>query len=552
MEAEIKNLLEEIILVSDESILSNMISKLKELKESLKDSPNCLIKNSIIDIFPEDNKEIKTCFKIILLTQSKELIIEYIRSIFNIKINEIENEICNLNLNNHFSITYIHELLKIFIDAKKENIKKINYIDEINEKIKNIQIFRCSKCFDLLYVYHTEEGTTLTCNNSSHTIENSLTLKDLNKYNLICYECKKVIKIYYDNYKCLKCKNFICKICKEKHISDCLLSILINLYEVGYICEKHNKKYIDSCDLCNKNLCEDCKSNHFHIIKPEFHLQLQDISLELVNTDKLKKTKNYIKYYLIKKFLYMKRFNLINVKIIKSLHCIINKEKYEFKVSGFYSAIFYDKEFKQYYNNIIEDAKKGKINEYNVLKSLETEYKKVNLYHENNEYDEFIDLCLSNQRKRNDNLNNIYSIILNSILLIEKTFDNSKIFCIKKHFEESDTNVILLKNKIKKLKTSNQIRQFFIKKLLTRYFADYIIKMLIKKYYKKFKPIKLSLINIYEIINQYGIDIISDTEKDIINTLIEDLLCEEDITKRDQYLINYFNNIKLFLLIQLI
>ena len=77
----------------------------------------------------------------------------------------------------------------------------------------------------------------------------------MNLYDLICCECKSTIKIYLDNFKCIKCKKFICNNFSKMHKNSCLLSELINLYDVGYTCEEHNKKYVDSCELCNKNLC---------------------------------------------------------------------------------------------------------------------------------------------------------------------------------------------------------------------------------------------------------------------------------------------------------
>ena len=68
---------------------------------------------SFEDIFPKDKIYIKLYFLIILLTQNKELLIQYIKSFFSIDTKEIEQEIFNLNYNNPFSIIYIHTLLKI-------------------------------------------------------------------------------------------------------------------------------------------------------------------------------------------------------------------------------------------------------------------------------------------------------------------------------------------------------------------------------------------------------------------------------------------------------
>ena len=86
--------------------------------------------------------------------------------------------------------------------------------------------------------------------------------------------------------------------------------------------------------------------------------------------------------------------------------------------------------------------------------------------------------------------------------------------------------------------------QLFNKKLLTRYFAYYIIKMLIKKYYMKFKSIELSLINIYEIAKTYGINFISDNHEELINFLIDVFLSEKDKKDKEKNFLEYINKIK--------
>ena len=191
--------------------------------------------------------------------------------------------------------------------------------------MKQIQIFRCNQCFDLLYIMHNNNNTTsLVCNIQSHTIKECKEITKLYNYDLICCECGIKLKIFYDNYKCIDCKKFICNHCSEKHYNNCPNSDLIYLYNVGYTCEKHNKKYIDTCDLCNKNLCQKCKLYHFHIIKKEFHVQLDEKEIcDSINMNKLKKTKNYIKYHLFKRYIYMKKLNLINIKVNKSLYFLL-------------------------------------------------------------------------------------------------------------------------------------------------------------------------------------------------------------------------------------
>ena len=256
MDAKIKNLLKKITSLSDESSLKEVIKQLKEFKPDepiqtsiidfftfinplsslwkVNDIPNFAnnlivfydereinklinifesIKNpllkfliSIDSAFPNEKEKLKVSFKIILLTQKKELFISYLRKFYSTDINDLENEIFKLNLSNPFSIMFIHKTLKYIFKEKKES-KGI--LISINHEIKNIQIFRCFKCFDLLYFTHSEKGTSLIYNSSSHNILDSTILRTLNFYDLTCCECKSIIKIYLDNYKCIKCKQFI-------------------------------------------------------------------------------------------------------------------------------------------------------------------------------------------------------------------------------------------------------------------------------------------------------------------------------------------------------
>ena len=79
---------------------------------------------------------------------------------------------------------------------------------------------------------------------------------------------------------------------------------------------------------------------------------------------------------------------------------------------------------------------------------------------------------------------------------------------------------------------------------MSRYFSDCIIKILIKKYYKKFSPIKLTLDNIYEIISTYGLQIINDENLDSIKNVIINLTSQENNINKEEYLIDYINDIK--------
>ena len=601
MEEKTNITLEEIIFGNNKSGLSEMQTQLNELKKTIIDEPEYIVKNAIIDFFliinpfsikweeelkdisnyfikyysgmikaekmkfifiglknpllkfliqiddffPKEKEEVKLAFKIILLTQDKKTIINYIKSYLISSKEEIENEINKINFNNPFAIIFMHSLFNV-IFSKKNKTK--NILDKINNKMKKVQTFRCNQCFDLLYIIHINNITSLICNNASHTIEKCEKIEDLeklNNYDLICCECGTKLKLYYENYKCIICKKFVCFNCRNNHYKSCPPSELIDLFNVGYICEKHNKKIIDTCELCNKNLCEECKSLHYHIIKEELHVKLE----ENVIADSLKKidskeTKYYIGYHLFKRYKYMQIFHLNNVKINKALYFLIFNEEIQFKASKFFSSQFFDDEFKKYYNKILEGAKKGKDEEIECMKILENEYQLAKvIFPMKEKYYQFKQLCLENQKERKEELNDFYPFISNLLLSCEKLYEKTITeFNLQSEINKHNIDILLLKNKIKRYNKSDKLDKYFMKKLLSRYFADYIIKILIKNYPKKFKPIKLTLLNIYEIILYYGIDIISDDKLAQIKELIENILSKEN--NLNEYLINYLQNIK--------
>jgi hypothetical protein len=53
----------------------------------------------------------------------------------------------------------------------------------------------------------------------------------------------------------------------------------INFYDIGYICEEHKKKNIDSCEMYNIDLYKICKPYHIHKISPKKHTKLDEKSL---------------------------------------------------------------------------------------------------------------------------------------------------------------------------------------------------------------------------------------------------------------------------------
>ena len=116
----------------------------------------------------------------------------------------------------------------------------------------------------------------------------------------------------------------------------------------------------------------------------------------------------------------------------------------------------------------------------------------------------------------------------NCLFSIQQLFDRTMIFDLQRQIDENNIDIILLKNKIIELNKSNQIFQLFIKKLLSRYFSDYIIKILIKKYPKKFSPINITSSNMYEIISNYRLKMINEDKLESITNLIINFNSQEN------------------------
>ena len=81
-----------------------------------------------------------------------------------------------------------------------------------------------------------------------------------------CFEWDKNLIILKQNYKCTRCKKFVCLKCINKHWNKCCYFRFIELYEIGYRCEFQDSKYIFYCSIYCKNLYIKCKDIHPHII----------------------------------------------------------------------------------------------------------------------------------------------------------------------------------------------------------------------------------------------------------------------------------------------
>ena len=234
-------------------------------------------------------------------------------------------------------------------------------------------------------------------------------------------------KCYYCNNTtsdiCLECKNYICKLCQNEHVSKKNDENIITWNLVGskdkeeetnyicfdkkmqFFCDEHFMKYRYFCPYCEKNLCTHCKNFHVHIkcqslfdnihTKNEKILRKKSSDEFIINLNKLSELfeKSYQRNYsqnqmclnilenyslieginkLIKN--YMENENLKKTKKISSN--LLNNKQEEENICNY----FYDEKFKNIYSDLIKQANKGNYEYHHKLKVLEQFYKNKNKY----------------------------------------------------------------------------------------------------------------------------------------------------------------------------
>ena len=294
MSSEIKQILNFISKESKVEVKRELLSKIKTLKEKIEDSRKNAILKCVLDYlcsdnswknnefslfseklcqlnYEEDNTEIILkyfdCFSGILdyslsidaLIKDKNLLcilkfkllnrdikeliafIESLKPSFNGEKN-IKEILIKINFDNYIHINFIHELLKNIFE--ENNNLDSNLLQKITSSINEKEYLRCKKCFDILYCYQENNLLNFICNNNHYTHLSPEQEKiETKTIKIKCNGCDSYKQIYENIYKCLMCKEFFCEKCKIVHEKVCFLCQFINLYQIGYICEKHNKLY---------------------------------------------------------------------------------------------------------------------------------------------------------------------------------------------------------------------------------------------------------------------------------------------------------------------
>ena len=539
------------------NFFSNNITKesLNNLNEKFKEYSPFRTMISFRNEISEEKKYLEFYFKIMMINQNISDILEGIRNILSVKNENLENFLKKLNFKNPYATMVIRDLLNELIIADILLDNNI-ILESVIKKLKNYYyLFHCPNCMGILYI-NISEYIYIKCVKCN----NLIIIKDINQlkkhlnYNLKCANCQNEIEIYGNNYKCLGCNKFYCQNCFNDHEKDKLNHILINIYEVSFICEKHYELYSTFCALCKMNLCNLCKEKHIHRID-KIKYKLND---KLIEDNKKKKFDELIKVndFVLAKLSYlhefMKDFSYKNDFIRLSIWFMeIKKRKDNVKNTDFYFDTFFNEEFKNYYSSLILNASKGKSGDYKLLLEIKKNYELIE-----KEVDEsflnFKEKCQEKKFDRYISLNNWVSEgkeIFNRFEFNNNIIGlNSDIIDLKNKSIELENDIELLKIKILSLLKSNDLYASFLMKLINRYLSDFLIRKLIEKYPSDFETIEINPKNFFEIAVNYNDILLKNgylkelSQKFNLEKLIQDLNNETEEKEKIKILKSFIEN----------
>lgn len=463
-------------------------------------------------------------FKMMMIKQNIQDILRGIKLFFKIKEKTI-NYLGGLDFKNPYTIILFRDFLnELIINAKGCDAEEI--LKGVISNMKTYYLFRCKDCLQILYVSCFED-ITFTCINRHYFLPKSKEdLLNMTYFNIKCEICKINIELFETNYKCLECQKYFCQSCADKHKNNNIQNVLINLYEVGYICEEHCQRYSAFCAECKQNLCKKCVISHFHRLDQKNIYQINQEALEgnkKKNLNEISNLEDYVSVGLSFNYIFMKDFSYYNFFIELAIWFFEKtKRKDERTNYKFFFESFFDENFEKYYSDLIDNAKKGKQNEFFLLETIKDKYDEFKIKIDNR-YDKFLKLFFINSIKRNNAINNIIRRINNSLLLFylyESRIDLKK-NCIdlKTKIEKLESDISLLKIKILSLLKMKELLTSNLVKIINRYLSDMLLRKLITKYPNNFEKITISHKNFYEILINYK-DIFF---KSINNSIFDDL-----------------------------
>ena len=407
----------------------------------------------------------------------------------------------SINLKSKHGFLFLKKVLLKFIEDKMNFIN--TYKDIENEFLIENKFLRCKYCFKLPTFQVNSESEKLI--NAKYKcahiqLDEGDNLDQIMHYNFKCDECKKLILKCYKNYICSNCKNIICTFCQNNHFEKCATLFFIEIEDIDIKCIEHNEKYEYYCDLCDYNLCEYCIKEHWHKIKEEENVNLNDEKIkEFINIIKGNEKNNVIIISAIQNIIEEKNYknNFRFIHFMEKILGINTNEKCKL-----FDELFGD-EFNKYYKYMINQINEGNYYYLNVLNDFINYYegKKINEKYTNFLLSKSIKCSkeqLITMKKNNMNFSLLmkYFNILYDIGVQKQILNNKEE--IKKGLIYIEENKILMKL----ISNSEIIYQKELLKLIDRSIAENIIVFLIEKYPNYFKRLTLNL-NIYADLEKY-------------------------------------------------
>ena len=530
---------------------------LKEVVEvSLSDIKNILNENSPFRTMisfkqkiSKDKQYVELYFMLMMINKNVLGIIKGLNTLLGLKNENIENQLKGLSFQNTYSVIFIRDLINELM-IKKSNIKDEEVLQNVVNNMKNYYFFHCPKCLDILNV-EFEDNIIVSCSRDKLKLIPK-TIKDLDfDYNIRCANCNDKIEIYKNDYKCIECAKFFCEKCAEQHKNIEAKNILINVNEIGYICEKHINLYSTFCGLCKQNLCDLCREIHVHKVGQKLY-EISEYTIE-INKNK-KGSTNLNEYILIRlssMYDLMQNFSYSNLSIKFAIWMLEKSKRIDEckdKNLNFYFDKFYDDNFKKYYDKLIENVLEGKKKFYEYMNKIKQNYA-YNNFDIDESYKDLKDIYYDNRTERNikihDWLSDIREIFIWKGLINCNLGLNNKINNLDNICKTLKGDIELLQIKIKSLIKSNDIYNSNLMKLVNRYLSDLLIRNIIQRYPLNFKLIRITHKNFYEIAKSFSKSLFKNGSSTFLDNLKNQLDLEYSFNELSEN--EKGNKIKLFL-----
>ena len=328
--------------------------------------------------------------------------------------NDIASEHKTTKNNNIYSnLSTTEEIIISFETSKQE--KNVMICPEF---YVSKDIFRCHICKEILTTKinpkHDYVNIEYACPNCHFgSLDIILFISKFPSFSsFYCSKCsKKSSKIKEKLYFCKDCQEILC----QKHIKECKIynECIVSIFDLDFLCVKHDKDYNSYCQECDKNLCEICASSKMH--KNHKIYLFKDKLIDKEDNDKIDNL--------------LTQINASNNKIKTEIEKILNK--YAIKI--FDDISLYKKKMSQ------------KLEEYEFLIAYANSIK--NCY----------DLCVNLERYNHQVINNLYELFKKDNDFINKKMEEIAKYntFIKQMINSSEIKGIRLKDQIIRNNTNN-------------------------------------------------------------------------------------------------